>query len=203
MDKDQPQSVPADRLGTRLTATFSSTAVCGLAVVCVASLVLWQMGRSWWCSCGSPVPWSWDIWSSHNSQHLLDPYFFTHVLHGVLFFGGLHFLMPRWSNNSRFLLAVIVEACWEILENSPIIIERYRAATISLDYFGDSILNSISDIAACALGYWLASSVRWWWSVIFVAVVEVMLLLTIRDCLTLNVIMLVHPIEAIKQWQTS
>lgn len=161
------------------------------------------MGRSWWCDCGSLNPWSWDIYSSHNSQHLLDPYSFTHVLHGVLFFAVLQLLPARFGTKARFLIAIVLECLWEILENSPIIIDRYRTATISLDYYGDAILNSVSDIVACGLGFWLAASLRWWWSVAFVIAVELLLLMTIRDCLVLNIIMLVCPIEAIKQWQVS
>jgi Protein of unknown function (DUF2585) len=164
-------------------------------------IVLQSMGRLVWCQCGSPVPWSWEIWSMHNSQHLLDPYFFSHVLHGVIFFAVLFLWRKQISANARFFLAFVVEAGWEILENSPFIIERYRAATMSLDYFGDSMANSMFDILACMLGYWFAASVRWYWSVALFAVFEFAMLVSIRDCLILNVIMLVSPIEAIKQWQ--
>lgn len=182
--------------------TLKTLFICGI-IVMAATATLRQMGRQWWCDCGSPVSWSWDIYSSHNSQHLVDPYSFTHVLHGVLFFGAFYFLRGRLSKSTRLMTAVIVESCWEILENSPMIIERYRAATISLDYYGDSVANSLSDIVACALGYLFASRVRWWWSLALVLVVELVLLVTIRDCLTLNVVMLLYPIEAIKEWQGS
>ncbi len=159
------------------------------------------MGRAWWCACGSPVPWSWDIWSSHNSQHLLDPYSLTHVLHGVILFYLLGAFLPRISTNRRFLIALIIESGWELLENSPLIIERYRSVTISLDYYGDSIANSISDILACGIGYLFAQKLGWRWSLALVVAFELFLLVTIRDCLALNVIMLVQPIEAVKQWQ--
>jgi hypothetical protein len=182
-------------------AGSGKTAIHCFIVLCVTVVVLRSMGRSWWCDCGSLVPWSWDIWSSHNSQHFIDPYFFTHVLHGVLFFWGLSLLMSGVPARNRMLIAVTMESAWEILENSSMIIERYRAATISLDYFGDSIVNSLFDILAMAIGYWLASSVRWWGSLLIFAALELMLLITIRDCLTLNIIMLVSPMEAIKQWQ--
>lgn len=99
-------------------------------------------------------------------------------------------------------MAIIVESGWEILENSPIIIDRYRTATISLDYFGDSIANSAIDIAACGLGFLFSARVKWWWSLAAFLLVELVLLLTIRDCLTLNIIMLTYPIEAIKTWQS-
>ncbi len=161
------------------------------------------MGRQWWCDCGGYVPWSWTVQSSHNSQHLIDPYFFTHVLHGMIFFAVLKVLLPRLDAGTRFLIAVIIESAWEILENSPMIIERYRAATISLNYYGDSIANSICDVLACVLGYWLASRIGWRWSILFFVTVELVLMATIRDSLTLNVLMLVYPIEAIKQWQSA
>ncbi len=178
------------------------TELAGMAVFCAATaLILWQMGRVWWCKCGSPVPWSWEIWSMHNSQHALDPYTFTHLLHGLILCGILSLFryqpVRRWS----FLIAVGLEACWEILENSPIIIQRYREATISLDYFGDSIINSVFDILACAAGYRMAQYVKLKGSLILFAAIELLLVLTIRDCLILNIVMLVYPIEAIKQWQ--
>ena len=133
----------------------------GTVAVCVFSVVVLRlMGQPVWCKCGSWTPWSWNIWSSHNSQHLVDPYTFTHVLHGVVLCGLLYWLpraVPEWI---RYLTAIVLEAGWEILENSPTIIERYRAATISKDYFGDSVANSIADILACAVGYWLAYRLR-------------------------------------------
>jgi hypothetical protein len=181
--------------------TTRKTAGLSLAIIAATVAVLYLMGRSWWCSCGSPVPWSWNIWSSHNSQHFLDPYSFSHVLHGLLFFAALCLLPKRVPIHVRFLIALTIEGLWEILENSPIIIERYRAATISLDYYGDSIANSISDMLACAIGFWIAASLRWWWSVAVFCAVEIVLVMSIRDCLILNIIMLCCPIEAIKQWQ--
>ncbi|MGI9470671.1 MAG: DUF2585 family protein [Rubripirellula sp.] len=173
------------------------------AVIGGMVVALRAMGRNWWCNCGSYMPWSWDVWSSHNSQHLIDPYFFTHVLHGVLFYWALSLALPRLKKSVRFRIAIVIEAGWELLENSPMIIERYRTATISLDYFGDSIANSVFDVIACALGFLIASSLRWYWSLLLIVVVEIALLLTIRDSLAVNVIMLVYPIEAIKTWQGS
>jgi predicted MFS family arabinose efflux permease len=190
MDEARPRSEDSKTL---LSAFFAVAAAC---------VVLRAMGRQWWCACGGYVPWSWSVHSSHNSQHLIDPYFFTHVLHGVIFFGALKALLPRLDAGRRFLIAVIIESAWEILENSPMIIERYRAATISLNYFGDSIDNSICDILACALGYWIGGRIGWRWSIAFFIAVELALMVTIRDSLTLNVLMLVCPIEAIKQWQS-
>ena len=171
------------------------------AVSMAMAIILYLMGQPLWCKCGGLSPWSWDIWSSHNSQHLVDPYFFTHVLHGVVLSGLLYWLPRRVSEPSRFLTAVILEAGWEILENSPTIIERYRAATISKDYFGDSIMNSAGDLIACIVGYLLARRLGFRNSIVFFLLTELILLLTIRDSLLLNVLMLVWPVEAIKWWQ--
>lgn len=166
------------------------------------AIILHLMGQPFWCKCGGLSPWSWDIWSSHNSQHLVDPYFFTHVLHGVVLCGLLYWLPQRVSEPSRFLTAVVLEAGWEILENSPTIIERYRAATISKDYFGDSIINSAGDLIACILGYLLARRLGFRRSIVLFLLTELILLITIRDGLILNVLMLVYPSEVIKNWQT-
>ncbi|WDQ17993.1 DUF2585 family protein [Rhodopirellula sp. P2] len=164
-------------------------------------LVLAGMGRQFWCECGAWVPWSWDIWTAHNSQHLIDPYFFSHVLHGVLFFWGLLWV-PRLNRTWRFLIAVGLEVSWEILENSPLIIERYREATMAVGYTGDSIANSVTDVAACMLGYWFSSRFGWRWSVALFVLSEIVMLITIRDNLLLNVLMLVSPIPAIQEWQS-
>ena len=172
-----------------------------VAVSLAMAIILHLMDQPLWCKCGGLTPWSWDIWSSHNSQHLVDPYFFTHVLHGVVLCGLLYWL-PQWvSESSRFLTAVVLEAGWEILENSPMVIERYRAATISKDYFGDSIINSGGDLIACIVGYLLARQLGFRRSIVFFLLMEICLLLTIRDSLLLNVLMLIWPLDAVKQWQ--
>jgi hypothetical protein len=171
------------------------------ALLAVAVVTLRTMGQPWWCKCGRWVPWSWDIWSNHNSQHLIDPYTFTHVLHGIILCGLLYWAPRTVSQTTRFVAAILLEGAWEILENCPIIIERYRAATISKDYFGDSVANSVADILACALGYWLAFRLRSLGSVIVFVVTEVILLVTIRDGLILNVVMLAWPTDIIRQWQ--
>ncbi len=172
-----------------------------VAVSLVMAVILYLMGQPLWCKCGGISPWSWDIWSSHNSQHLVDPYFFTHVLHGVVLCGLLYLLPGRMSKASRYLMAVVLEAGWEILENSPTIIERYRAATISKDYFGDSIINSAGDLIACVVGYLLARQLGFCRSIVFFLLTEICLLLTIRDSLLLNVLMLIWPLDAVRQWQ--
>ena len=159
------------------------------------------MGRRVWCSCGSPIPWSWDIWSPHNSQHLLDPYTFTHVLHGALYYAVLWLLLgSRWPP-LRALLAVMVEVGWEVGENTDAIIQAYRESTISLNYYGDSIMNSVGDVIAFALGYAGAMRLPIWLSALVFVAVEATLLLTIRDSLLLNIVMLLHPVAAIKMWQ--
>ena len=191
-EEQQKEIAATDSRRSRLNA---------VAVGMAMAIVLYLMGQPLWCRCGGLSPWSWDIWSSHNSQHLVDPYFFTHVLHGVVLCGLLYWLPRRVSEPSRFLTAVILEAGWEILENSPMIIERYRAATISKDYFGDSIMNSAGDLIACIVGYLLARRLGFRNSNVFFLLTELILLLTIRDSLLLNVLMLVWPVEAIKRWQ--
>lgn len=175
----------------------------GAAAICVAMLiVLSAMGRIWWCEAGDWAPWSWDIWSRHTSQHLIDPYTFTHILHGILFYGVLHLALGRWvSVKNRFLITLALEAAWEIGENTSYVIERYREVTISLDYFGDSVLNSLADVLACASGYGLAAILPVWGSFAFFFLMEVVLVLWIRDSLLINIVMLVFPIDAIRQWQ--
>jgi len=167
----------------------------------LAALALHLMGRRIWCSCGSPSLWSWDIWSLHNSQHVLDPYTFTHVLHGALYYAVLWLLLgSRWPP-LRALLAVMVEVGWEVGENTNAVIEAYRESTISLNYYGDSITNSVGDVIAFALGYTGAMRLPAWVSALTFLAVEAALLLTIRDSLLLNVVMLLHPVAAIKTWQ--
>lgn len=175
-----------------------------IAVTGVMVLVLWYLGRIWWCKSGDMAIYVHQAWnSSHTSQHFLDPYTFTHILHGVLFFWLARLLFPRLGNGWRFLIAATVEAAWEVLENTNIIIEKYRANTASLDYFGDSIMNSVGDMAACAVGFWIAVKLGAWRSLVFFLAVEIVLLLWIRDGLLLNILMLIFPIDGIKQWQTA
>ena len=145
--------------------------------------------------------WEGNIWSGENSQRVADPYSFSHVVHGILFYGLLWLLARKIPVRRRLLLALAVEAGWELLENSPLIINRYREATIALGYAGDSVLNSLSDILMMSLGFLFAYRVRPWMSVTAVIVMEAGCALWVRDNLTLNVIMLIHPVEAIKAWQ--
>ena len=177
------------------------SALIGAAVTAVMIGVLAAMGRVWWCTCGEVYLWSGEIWSQHNSQHLADPYVFTHMLHGLVFYGALRLAMGPARPVLMFAIAMVAEAAWEIAENTPMVINRYRESTISLDYFGDSIVNSTGDLWAMALGFWFTRAVDWKISVgVFIAV-EVALLLTIRDSLLVNVIMLISPVDAIRDWQ--
>ena len=145
--------------------------------------------------------WEGNIWSSEQSQRVADPYSFSHIVHGLLFYLGLWLLARRLPLRSRLLAAVVLEAAWEVLENSPLIINRYRAVTISLGYTGDSVLNSMSDVLMMATGFTIASRARVWVSVALVITFELGMLALCRDNLTLNILMLVYPIEAIRQWQ--
>ena len=170
-------------------------------ILLLTTLELRLQGRLSWCECGSPALWWGDTTSNHNSQHLFDPYVFTHVLHGVVFYGVLAWACPRWTWSWRLCLATLVEAAWELLENTNFIIERYRTATASVDYFGDTVANSLGDILGCGLGFWLAWRIGVRGSVALFAVTELVLIVWIRDSLLLSILMLITPIEAIKSWQ--
>jgi hypothetical protein len=175
-----------------------------LAPVCVIGLVVIALrleGHRWWCRCGRINPWSGDIWSEHNSQHLADPYTLTHVLHGMLFYALLRPLAGRLKAGTRLVLAVALEALWEVGENSAAVIQRYRQATMALGYTGDSILNSVGDIAACGVGFYLAGRLPVRWSIAFFLLVEAALLLIYRDNLGLNILMLIWPVKGVKSWQ--
>lgn len=181
----------------RYAAVFSVTAIVMIAV-------LWSLGRLWWCKIGDGAIYVNEAWnSSHTSQHFFDPYTFTHILHGVLFFWIAGLLLPKIGSFWQFTVALIVEAGWEVLENTNIIIEKYRENTASLDYFGDSIANSVGDLAACAIGFLVAMKFGMWRSLVFFLAVEIFLLIWIRDSLLLNILMLVYPLDGVKSWQMS
>lgn len=177
-----------------------------IIIICIAILALTAaielgMGRLLLGPDGHFGFWEGNIWSSEQSQRLFDPYSITHIIHGLLFYFLLWLVARKLPKRYRFVIAVLLEALWEILENSSFIINRYRAATISLGYFGDSVINSLSDIVMMALGWLIASRTRVWVSVGAIIIMELGLLLLVRDNLTLNIIMLIHPVEAIKHWQ--
>jgi len=170
-------------------------------VVAAAVFGLHIEGRRWWCSCGELRLWSQDAWGPHNSQHLFDPYSLTHILHGILYCGMLTWACPRLSFAQRLWIAVALAAIWEVFENSDFVILRYRTGTIALSYTGDTIVNSLGDILMCAIGFLLAWRLAFWRSLVLFVMMELVLLIWIRDSLLLNIIMLIHPIEAVKAWQ--
>ena len=171
------------------------------AAVLLMTVQLFYQGRVWWCRSGDLAPWSSAVLSRHNSQHLFDPYTFTHILHGVLFYWILILIFPKMPAVWRLLIALAAEGAWEVLENTNAVIERYREATISLDYFGDSIVNSLGDVFACAIGFVLAQKLKLWFSLAFFILTETVLLFWIHDSLLLNILMLIYPLDAVKQWQ--
>lgn len=176
------------------------------AVMFVAAAEL-LMGRVPMCRCGTVKPWWGDVQSAENSQHIADWYSFSHVIHGLLFYMFAHLLWRHWKLFKgrpalwALPIAVAFEGFWELLENSPIIIERYRAVTISLGYNGDSVVNSVSDIGFMVLGFVLAAKLPLRVSVGLAIGFELFTLAMIRDNLTLNILMLTWPVEAIRHWQ--
>lgn len=172
-----------------------------VGVVALTAAVLLAMGRSAICTCGRVALWHGQVDSAENSQQLLDPYSATHLVHGLLFYAAGWLLLRRLDWRARLLAAVVVEAAWEVAENSPAVIDRYRSVTAALGYTGDSVLNSVGDIACMVAGFLLARALPWRASVALVLSLELLLLVTIRDNLALNVLMLVAPDPRIVAWQ--
>jgi hypothetical protein len=176
-------------------------AVATAAVIAVTAAVLLSMGREPICKCGTVKIWHGVTMSAENSQHISDWYTPSHVIHGFAFYGLLWLVARRRPIGARLVAATIIESAWEILENTPLIINRYREATIALDYYGDSVLNSVFDIGWMMLGFALASRLPVWATLALIVVAEIGVGYAIRDNLALNILMLIYPIEAVRRWQ--
>src|SRR5262245_46312969 len=172
-----------------------------VGLMLTTALVEHRMGRKLWGVPNTPGIWSGDIWSKYNSQLVADPYSFTHVTHGVVFYGLTKLLLKNSPLQTRLIVAVAAESGWEILENSDVVINRYRTETVSLDYFGDSIVNSMADILFCMAGFFAASRLPRRVTIAGTIGLEILLAFWIRDNLTLNIIMLLFPIDAVRTWQ--
>lgn len=174
-----------------------------LGLVALQAIVLFALGRVPICTCGTVKLWEGVVNSSENSQQIFDWYTPSHVIHGLLFYFLLWFFFPKTPIMLRFAIAVGVEVAWEIIENTPLIIDRYRAGTISLNYYGDSILNSVSDTLAMMFGFFLAARLPVVICVLLVVALEAWTAFWIRDNLTLNIVMLLYPLDAIREWQAA
>jgi len=176
-----------------------------LVIMIAGAAVLYVMGRPLICTCGYVKLWESQVFSAGNSQHLTDWYTFTHVAHGFLFYFliwlGSKLTGIRFCVAMAFVAAVAIETGWEVFENTNFIIDRYRAATPDFGYYGDSVLNSVSDIIAMMIGFILAARLPLWLSTSIVIAMECLLALVIRDNLALNIVMLLYPVDAIRDWQ--
>lgn len=161
----------------------------------------YALGRVPICTCGYVSLWHGDVWSSGNSQHMMDWYTLSHLAHGFVFYAVLRWLLPGVSVPWRAVVAMLLEGGWEVLENTALIIDRYREVTASLDYYGDSIINSFGDGVAMLVGFFLAARLPVLASILIVIGMELLAAWVIRDNLALNIVMLVWPLEAVREWQ--
>jgi hypothetical protein len=186
---------------TRAGRRSAAYALACAGIITITALLLLGMGRVPICKCGYVKVWHGVVQSSENSQHLTDWYTFTHVIHGFAFYALLWVAARRWPVALRLVAAVAIESSWEVLENTDFIINRYREATISLDYYGDSVVNSVMDIAAMVAGFALAARMPVWATLVLAMAIEAALAYWIRDNLALNILMLIYPLDAIRRWQ--
>lgn len=175
--------------------------VAALLIVLVTICIERALGRPWWCACGEPTMLGLGVNSQHNSQHLFDAYSLSHINHGLIFFLLLSWCLKGVTPAWRAAVAVSIEAGWELLENTPLIIDRYRAVTVSLGYYGDSVANSMGDLISCMIGFAIAATFGFRVSLLLFFFFEVVLLITIRDSLALNVLMLIYPLSIVRGWQ--
>jgi Protein of unknown function (DUF2585) len=189
------------RPAMQLSRTQATLLVTGIIVA--AAVAEYLMGHPLICKCGYVKLWHFDVQSAENSQHLIDWYTPSHIIHGFLFY-CLLWLLSRWiplSFGARLVLAVAIEASWEVVENTDFVINHYRELTISLDYYGDSVINSVMDILFMGLGFFVAAYLPVWLTVLIAIALELFVGAMIRDNLTLNVLMFVWPLDAVLQWQ--
>ncbi len=192
----QSRTIPRLRLLPAIAAALVITAA-------AAGILLW-MGRIPYCTCGTIKLWHNHANDAETSQHFADWYTYSHVLHGVIFYWILWAIFcGRLSVAARLVIAMLMEAAWEIFENTSFIIERYRAQTVSRTYTGDSVINSVGDMLATLFGFLVTARLPVWLTVVLLIATEITMLVLLRDNLILNIIMLVYPLEAIRQWQTA
>jgi hypothetical protein len=178
-----------------------SPALVVVGIILLSAAYLLWLGREPWCKCGYVKLWHGQVVSSENSQHISDWYTPSHIIHGFLFFGLLWLVARKLSFGWRLAIATLLECAWEIVENSDAVIERYRSVTISLDYYGDSVLNVVCDVLAMVLGFFLASRLPVWVTVALIILFEAVTIWLIRDGLALNILMLLYPLDSVATWQ--
>jgi hypothetical protein len=182
-------------------SAFTKPIVVIVLLVPLMALALWAEGRLFSCACGEFAIWVGDTCSSQNSQQLFDPYSLTHILHGVLLFWLAALVFKNLTPSWQLALAAILEALWEVLENTNFIIDRYRAQTAALGYTGDTVVNSIGDLFCAIVGFLIARRLGWRWALVVFLLFEVVLFFWIRDSLLLQILMLIYPVNALKLWQ--